>query len=120
LWVQDGFTLTDERLLEMLSRETCGCMSTELAARVLAAPSPLRIAKEQGYGPKTQGSDTEILMIMGGAPHAYAAMQKQFKGVTLDKAITDAIKLLDSVAFVRDEKDNTQEVLANLRAAQAL
>lgn len=121
MWVSDGFSLGDQRALEMLGRDLGGAnMSYELAAQVLAAPSPLRIVREQGYGPKHPDSATEILTMVGEAPHAYADMNKKFDGVTLDKAITDAIALLDSVPFVRDEKDGSQKVLANLRTAQAL
>lgn len=120
-WVADGFSLGDQRALEMLGKTlSYANMSHELAARVLVAPSALRIAREQGYGPKHPGAKDEIVTIMGEAPHAYADMNKKFDGVTLDKAITDAIKLLDRVPFVVEEGDETGEVLTNLRKVQAL
>lgn len=38
-WVADGFVFSDQRALEMLGADlSSACMSTELAAAVLAAP----------------------------------------------------------------------------------
>lgn len=120
-WVADGFNLSDERALTMLGR-TLGmaCMSTELAARVLAAPSALRIVREQGYTKEHPQAGKEVAGVLDGAPYAYADVKKRSDAVTLDKAISDAIKLLDSVAFVRNEKDNTGAVLSQLRDARAM
>lgn len=120
-WVADGFSLGDQRALEMLG-ETLpyANMSYELAARVLAAPSSLRIVREQGFGPTHPDAGTEAASIRMEAPHAYPDTDGKVKGNTLDKAITDAIKLLDSVSFVREEGDETAQVVANLRQAQAL
>lgn len=72
-WVADGFSLCDERALEMLSRETSGCMSTELAARVIAAPAPGRIVAEQGYPKQGARTAAEIQSLVSGAPHAYCS-----------------------------------------------
>lgn len=121
MWVADGFNLSDERALSMLGK-TLGyaCMSSELAARVLAGPSALRVAREMGYGANHPASKREINNITAAAPHAYAAMTKNAEVVTLDRALMDAINLLDSVAFVREEGDNTAQVIKNLRKAQAM
>lgn len=49
-WVADGFTLTDERALDMLSHDLqWAIVDTELSARVVKAPSEDRIAKLQGW-----------------------------------------------------------------------
>ncbi|HWX14334.1 MAG TPA: hypothetical protein VNY06_05685 [Methylocella sp.] len=49
-WVADGFNLTDERALDMLSNDLGWTdIQTELKARVVKAPEPERIAKAQGY-----------------------------------------------------------------------
>jgi len=48
-WVADGFNLTDERALDMLAKDLAYAdMGFELAARVIAAPPPERIAACQG------------------------------------------------------------------------
>ena len=57
--------------------------------------------------------------IMSGAPHAYSDVRNR-SDVTVDNAISAAIELLNSVAFVRDENDNTGAILAKLRDARAL
>lgn len=50
-WVEDGFDLTDERALSMLSRDLgYANIETELGARVLASPNPTTIAKASGEG----------------------------------------------------------------------
>jgi len=121
LWVADGFTLSDERALEMLGADLSSAnMSFELAARVLSAPSPLRIAREQGYGEQHPEAGKFAREIIDGAPHAYT----YFKGVkhidSVERAVNAAIDLLDSVAFVRDENDNTADVLAALRSARSM
>lgn len=119
-WVADGFNLTDERALLLLAGDLRHADSSfELAARVLAAPAPLRIAREQGYGPKHNGAGGAVAEIMSGAPHAYSDVRK-CSDVTVDNAISAAIDLLNSVAFVRDENDNTGAILAKLRDARAL
>lgn len=105
-WVADGFTFSDAEALDMLSdRLDFANVSTELAATVIASPSPLKIASEQGYGPHHPQARTVVDDIMRVAPH----------GGALDAAISNAIGLLDSVAFVRDENDNTAGVLQALR-----
>jgi hypothetical protein len=121
-WVADGFSLCDERALEMLSRETSGCMSTELAARVIAAPAPGRIVRaEQGYPKQGARTAAEIQSLVSGAPHAYCSGARHHAAPpTLVETLTNAIKLLDSVAFVKDENDNTQAVLHGLRQSLAI
>lgn len=49
-WVEDGFDLTDERALDMLSNDLRWAnIGTELGAKVIKAPSPKVIRKVQGY-----------------------------------------------------------------------
>jgi hypothetical protein len=48
-WVADGFNLDDERAKEMLAHDLQFAYGHELDAKVMAAPDPERIAKEQGY-----------------------------------------------------------------------
>lgn len=115
VWVADGFTLSDERLLQMLGTElSSACMSTELAASVIAAPCPVRIVTEQGYTDQHPGTDAAIAEILAGTPRATPSA-----GV-LERSLTNAIKLLDTVAFVSHEGDNTAVVLAELHEALAL
>lgn len=121
VWVADGFSLSDERALAMLSRETSGCMTTELAARVIAAPAPSRIVAEMGYLKQDARSAAEIHSLVSGAPHAHrAGARSRVAGGALVGALNDAIELLESVAFVREERDNTQDVLEGLRKARDL
>lgn len=121
LWVADGFTLSDDRALEMLGREVGhACMGSELAARVLAAPPPLKIAREQGYGTRGHAVDQAARIIVSGTPHAFVHRSESASKGTLDRAITDAIELIDSVAFVRDEGDNSASVLSALRKARGV
>ncbi|EPC4020290.1 hypothetical protein ACRZPD_000265 [Enterobacter kobei] len=109
LWIADGFILSDETALAMLAE--CldyACDATELAARVLVAPNSARIEDEQEYRPGAIAKSIEE-----GAPEAY----ENFGENTIASALIDAIELLDSVAFVRDENDNSREVLAKLYEA---
>lgn len=48
-WVADGFEFSDELALEMLSDVLGYAYERELGARVVKAPSQLKIAKIQGY-----------------------------------------------------------------------
>lgn len=49
-WVEDGFNLTDDRALDMLSNDLRHAhIDSELRAKVIKAPAPERIAKLQGY-----------------------------------------------------------------------
>lgn len=106
LWVADGFILSDETALAMLAeRLDYACDATELAARVLVAPTSARIEDEQGYRHGAIAKSIE-----DGAPEAY----ENFGENTIVSALIDAIELLDSVAFVRDENDNSREVLSKL------
>jgi len=114
VWVADGFVMSDTQAIDMLSYKLeFANVDTELAAQVIAGPSPLRIAKEQGYDAQNPGGKTIVREIIKASPAAYSSHAK------LDRALIDAITLLDSVAFVRDEKDNTQQVLDDLRKALA-
>ena len=48
-WVADGFDLTDDRALDMLSHDLCYAnIGTELSARVIKRPSKVTIEKLQG------------------------------------------------------------------------
>lgn len=49
VWVADGFDLDDDRAERMLERMLPWARSTEMSARVLTAPDPRSIRKEQGY-----------------------------------------------------------------------
>ncbi len=57
LWVADGFDLDDERALEILGSELgYACMSTELAAKVIAAPPRSQVLQVQGYYREAQAA----------------------------------------------------------------
>jgi hypothetical protein len=92
-------------------------MDSELAAHVIVAPVALDIAQEQGYTVDHPGAKKIVDEIKEGAPLAYGRDKDH---ATLKNALADAIKLLDSVAFVRDENDNTGAVLSKLRDALSL
>ena len=49
IWVEDGFDLTDERLLEMLAGDLPYAYEHELGAKILKAPDANLIKKIQGY-----------------------------------------------------------------------
>lgn len=115
-WVADGFVMTDEAALDMLSEKiSFADADTELAARVIAAPPAMRIANEQGYTVKHPQHNNLCETVMTDSPMAY----RLTKGATLDAAIFDAIALLESVAFVTREGD-TAPVLEKLHAALKL
>jgi hypothetical protein len=108
-WVADGFTLSDARAKDMLAEQLSAATDDEFAAVVLDAPPTQAVLDAQGYHtghPLTKGARLELV-----------------NGLTengvVRKAMTDAIALLDSVAFVREEGDETATVLANLRTALA-
>lgn len=109
LWVQDGFTLSDERALSMLASEIGTAAEGELSAKVLVAPSPADIAKAQGYQKDSMGHIAAVREFREGAPH---------EGVVAS-ALTQARRLLDSVAFVANEGD-TAPILARIDEALAL
>lgn len=49
-WVADGFELTDERALDMLSHDLGWAnVNTELGAKVIKSPDQEKIAHAQGY-----------------------------------------------------------------------
>lgn len=50
VWIADGFNITDQRALDMLSNDLqFANIGTELGAKVLSAPDPTAIRKAQGY-----------------------------------------------------------------------
>lgn len=111
LWVADGFALDDGRALEMLGTDLSGaCMSSEVAATVIVAPDPMRIAGEQGYDQAHPHVGGVVAELKSGTPNA----------TLMQKALADAIQLLGSVAYVAHENDNTEAVLSQLRDAMAL
>lgn len=109
LWVQDGFTIDDERALGMLARAVGAGSADELQAKVLEAPSFLQVARMQGYGPSDSRSGKVVRQL-----RAQVGEIGQIRG-----ALVKARDLLDSVAFVKEEGD-TQAVLERLRDAIAL
>jgi hypothetical protein len=109
-WVADGFDMSDARAEAMISREIGSAYKWETSASVIAAPSPIKVVREQGYSAKHAGAGAEVKRVQEGTPNAGK----------LDQALVKAIELLDSVAFVREEGDNTQEVLAMLRDSLTL
>lgn len=48
-WVADGFDLTDERAHDMISGDLTYAYGHELRAKVIKAPAPPSIRKEQGH-----------------------------------------------------------------------
>lgn len=48
-WVMDGFNLTAERLHDILWRQLGYAHGHEIAVRILQAPDPEEIRREQGY-----------------------------------------------------------------------
>ena len=109
VWTADGFILDDQAANNMLN-ETLGyaCSVTELAAKVLVSPEVTRIADAQGY--KRGVIEDEV---KAKSPLAYADS-------SVLTTIIEAIELIDSVAFVREETDNSGDVLAKLRKARDL
>ncbi len=111
VWVQDGFSLSDLRAFDMLITDLEFAQMHEVGAKVIASPSPLRIAREQGYAKSSHKATlAAIREIKASAPH----------GNALESSIARAIALLDSVAFVRHEGDETQQVLTALREQLAV
>lgn len=47
-WVADGFELTEDRLKGMIEREIEGSYPSETKIKILEAPNPEAIKKEQG------------------------------------------------------------------------
>lgn len=116
VWVADGFIMSDSQVSEMLARELGWAdVNNELAASVISAPDAYSILSEQGY----RNTNVQALeRIMEDAPIAYPPKTEGTSALKL--AIVNAISLLESVAFVRDDNDNTAEVLEQLRGALAL
>ena len=107
-WVADGFTLGDERAHDLIWHTLGFATHEECAARVLHAPSALRIARCQGYGPKDAGSGRVVRDILTEAPDR----------ALLHTALIHARNLLDGVAFVAKEGD-TARVIAKIDEALA-
>lgn len=109
LWTADGFILDDQAANNMLNETLVyACSVSELAAKVLVSPEVSRIADAQGY--KRSVIEDKI---KAKSPLAYADS-------SVMTAIIEAIELIDSVAFVREETDNSSEVLTKLRKARDL
>lgn len=66
VWVADGFALSDDRALKMLSSDLSFANSKELSATVLEAPSAIHIANAQGYTKDNGGS---VVRELANAPH---------------------------------------------------
>lgn len=49
-WVEDGFELTDERALDMLTSDLLWAYPDELGAKVIRRPAAATIRRFQGYG----------------------------------------------------------------------
>lgn len=111
IWTADGFILNDLTAFDMLSnRLSFADVNNELAASVLVAPSIARLESEQGYKLGGLGKD-----IIKESPDAYEESGDNMIVTTL----VDAIELIDSVAFVRDENDNSQEIIEKLKVVLA-
>lgn len=109
LWVQDGFTIDNERALGMLARAVGAGGADELSAQVLETPSVLEIVRMQGYGvkdPRGGNVARELLASVGETGQIRSALLK-------------ARALLDSVAFVQTEGD-TNDALDRIRDALRL
>lgn len=94
-WIQDGFTLTNERARDMLASEVSSAHGDEIEAVVLEAPSALQICRMQGYHAKHVESGKVVRGIIAATPNAG----------NIHRALIAARRLLDSVAFVADEGD---------------
>ena len=114
LWIQDGFTISNEQATEMLGQALSCATGEEYSAKVLEAPSAAAIMNMQGYGPKDPRRakvGAEIIAGMGDT------------GV-IGMALRKARKLIDSVAFVAKEGDTAvplqfiDEALALIDARQ--
>lgn len=106
LWVADGFAMTDERALDMLAKTIGFGTGEELQAVVLEAPSPVHVARVQGYTGKHPNTGAIMRQLAEGTPH----------DAILRSALMSARRLLDSVAFVAKAGD-TSTVLEKIDAA---
>lgn len=95
MWIQDGFTISDERAHSMLAQAVGGASNSELIAQVLEAPSALQIARMQGYGPQHPKGGHVVRRIIADTPNAGE----------VHRALIAARDLLYSVAFVANEGD---------------
>lgn len=109
VWIQDGFTLSHERVHHMLAREIGEGTPGELQAEILAAPASGQLAKAQGYTPNTPRFSSMVKEIQEGVCGSGR----------VTSALDKAIRLLDSVAFVKEEGDSAK-VLKQLREARKL
>jgi len=109
LWVQDGFTIDNERALNMLAQAVGAGSADELQANVLEVPSALEIARMQGYGPKDSRGGAVVRELLAGVGEVGQ----------IRSALIKARDLLDSVAFVQTDGD-TREVLDRIGEAIAL
>ncbi|ENG8827665.1 hypothetical protein ABVL22_004270 [Salmonella enterica] len=104
-----GFILDDRIAYDML-KNAVQASESDVAARVLGAPPVSLIERAQKREPSKLGS-AEKHRFISKMPVAYSCQGY----CNVVDSVAEAIKLIDSVAFVRDENDNTAEVLANLR-----
>lgn len=100
LWIQDGFTIDNDRALSMLAHAVGAGSADELQARVIEAPSALQIARMQGYGPQHPQSGRIVREILAG--HGETGQVR--------RALIMALDLLDSVAFVANEGDTNAPI----------
>lgn len=89
----------------MLTDQLTHAQRHEVHAVVLDTPPVDSVLEAQGYIKGHAGTPAARRELMAEVTESGA----------LRKSIEDAVKLLDSVAFVREEGDETATVLANLR-----
>jgi hypothetical protein len=107
IWIQDGYTICNERALQMLARSVGAGSADELQAVVLEAPSPLELARMQGYGPQHSHAAKVVRDIKAGHGDDLGAIRN---------ALMKSRDLLSSVAFVTKEGD-TSEILQDIERA---
>lgn len=71
--VAEGFTLTDEIANDLLDSALPFSYEHEIRAAVIAAPSPVDIAREQGYGMESRSAALRKSDIRDASPIAYDA-----------------------------------------------
>jgi hypothetical protein len=106
IWVADGFDMTDQGALDMLSSVLgYANIGTELDARIIAGPSAKRVANAQGYRVcdviKKQRADNKI------------KHYTENPLIGIKRVLQNALRKLDSVAFLSREGD-TDEIKSDI------
>jgi hypothetical protein len=105
-WIADGFSISDDRAKHMLALTLRSAHGSEIGARVIGRPDPLRVATVQGYNPGHPARATCVAALREETLHGglmQRALAAAIEALQCEDAIpphTKALKLLRELQAV--------------------